>query len=167
MVKPSHYEQWRFRHPKHSYWLNYGGGPHQQLLGPAMSFGTAPATTGGLNSFGIWSAEDRKKAWQDKQEKEKKEEKEEKEEKKKRLDLRSQLMLKSCTFILSFHFVWFVLICRIQKILPKHLSRLARVWLITWNLNIPNVFHTFPRHIEYEYEDLGKQTFSLASVHNQ
>jgi hypothetical protein len=56
-----------------------------------MSFGTAPATTGGLNSFGIWSAEDRKKAWQDKQEKEKKEEKGEKEEKKKRLDLRSQL----------------------------------------------------------------------------
>lgn len=62
--------------------MNYGGGPHQQLLGPAMSFGTAPATTGGLNSFGIWSAEDRKKAWQDKQEKEKKEEKEEKKEKK-------------------------------------------------------------------------------------
>ena len=84
MVKPSHYEQWRFRHPEHSYWVNYGGGPHQQLLGPAMSVGTAPATTGGLNSFGIWSVEDRKKAWQDKQEKEKKEEKEEKEERKKK-----------------------------------------------------------------------------------
>ena len=81
--------------------MNYGGGPHQQLLGPAMSVGTAPATTGGLNSFGIWSVEDRKKAWQDKQEKEKKEEKEEKEERKKDWisDL-SLIILRSCTFIL-------------------------------------------------------------------